>query len=161
MLGLTSGLVGGRFDLLLQRVIDALMAIPLLVLVLAVVAPSGLVMAREATAGPIAAFGFVSLSFATAVCAAMALYCARTQNFQSHQRWATRCFILLASPLLLRLISGALIVLGQESEWGYRLNAWLSWFIPLAIYEVWLRCWSSRDGRYNTTNGLLKTETLQ
>jgi hypothetical protein len=110
-----------------------------MLIVLAVVLPSGLVMARQAFAGPIAAYGFASLSVATAACAAVALYCVRARNFRSHQRWATRCFLLLASPLLLRLVAGAVIVMQLESEWSYRLNAWLSWIIPLAVYEVWWR----------------------
>lgn len=116
-----------------------------ILLVLAVVAPSGLVMAREAMAGPIAAFGFASLAIATAVCAATALCRARARKFQSHQRWATRGFILLASPLLLRLISGVLIVLQLESEWAYRLNAWVSWLVPLAILEALWRFRASRN----------------
>jgi uncharacterized membrane protein len=116
-----------------------------MLLVLAVVAPSGLVMAREATAGPIAAYGFASLSGATAACAAMALYCARARKFQSHRRWATRCFVLLASPLLLRLVSGVVIVLQLESDWAYRLNAWLSWLVPMAILEVSWRFGASRN----------------
>ena len=41
LLGLLSGYIGGRFDLVLQRLIDALMALPLLVLALAVVAAAG------------------------------------------------------------------------------------------------------------------------
>lgn len=111
----------------------------LMLIVLGVVLPSGLVMARQAYAGQIAAWGFASLSVATAACAATAWRLVRARKFQTHRRWATRCFILLASPLLLRLIAGAVIVMQMESEWSYRLNAWLSWLIPLAIYEFWWR----------------------
>lgn len=121
----------------------------LMLIVLAVVVPSGLVMARKAFAGPIAAYGFASLSITTAACAATALYFARARNFRSHQRWATRCFLLLASPLLLRLIAGAAIVTNLESDWFYRLNAWLSWLIPLAIYEIWRR-WPASGGLKTT-----------
>lgn len=103
------------------------------------VVPSGLAMASQAFAGPIAASGFAALSLATAVCAAVALRCALAGRFSAHQRWAGRCFILLCSPLFLRLVSGMVIVLQRESEWIYRLNAWLSWLIPLAIYEAWWR----------------------
>jgi hypothetical protein len=77
------------------------------------------------------------------------LYFARTKDFRLHRRWATRCFLLLASPLLLRLIAGAAIVTHMESDWFYRLNAWLSWLIPLTIYETWWRCRSSDE--LNTT----------
>lgn len=44
---------------------------------------------------------------------------------------AERCFLLLISPLILRLIAGAVIVMDVESELTYRLNAWLSWLVPL------------------------------
>ncbi len=120
-----------------------------MLLVLAVVVPSGLVMATQAHAGPIAAYGFASLSIATAACAMMALYFARNRNFRSHPSWAIRCFLLLASPLLLRLISGAAIVTQMESEWFYRLNAWVSWLIPLVIYEIW-RHWPASSGLKTT-----------
>ncbi len=103
--------------------------------VILIVAPSGFVMALSAHAGPIAALGFALLSLATAATAIITIRQAQTRKFQSHQRWANRCFILLCSPLLLRLFAGALMVLQWDSEWTYRLNAWISWLIPLAIYE--------------------------
>jgi len=109
----------------------------LMVIVFVLVAPSGLVMAGHAFAGPWAGLGFASLAIATAASAAFALFHARAGNFQLHRRWATRCFLLLASPLLLRLFAGAAIVTHLESNTFYRLNAWLSWLIPLAIYELW------------------------
>jgi len=121
----------------------------LMLIVLAIVVPSGLVMSRQAFAGPIAAYGFASLAIGTAACAITALYYARARNFRSHQRWATRCFLLLASPLLLRVIAGAAIVTQLESEWFYRLNAWLSWLMPLAIYEIWRR-WPASGGLQTT-----------
>ncbi len=111
-------------------------------IVLTVVVPSGFVMALQATAGPTATYGFASLSIATAVSATATVYFAIARKFQSHRIWAGRCFVLLCSPLLLRLISGALIVLQFESDWFYRLNAWLSWLIPLAIYEAYVTFFS-------------------
>lgn len=106
--------------------------------------PSGVVMASQAQAGPIAAYGFTLLSLATAGCAAAAVYCITTGQIDHHQRWAARCFVLLCSPLLLRLMSGAVIVMQRESDWFYRANAWISWLLPLAIYEIWWR-FSDRD----------------
>lgn len=134
ILGLFLMFSGGRsrFARLHRRIGRILMLI-----VLAIVVPSGLAMAFQATAGPIAGFGFASLSIATAASAAAALHFARKARFRSHQKWATRCFILLCSPLLLRLISGAAIVMQLESDWFYRLNAWLSWLVPLAVCEAW------------------------
>lgn len=116
--------------------------------VLGLVTPSGLVMAQQAYGGEIAAAGFTLHTFATAACAIAAVTYAVRRKFLQHRRWATRCFVLLCSPLLLRLVSGVAIVTDAESEWIYRLNAWLSWLIPLLIYELWWRqSPSGREGR--------------
>lgn len=108
----------------------------LVVLVMAIIVPSGLIMSTRAFTGSIAGWGFASLALATAVCILAALTNARGGQFAMHQRWATRGFILLISPLLLRIMSGAAIVFQIESHWTYPLNAWLSWVMPLAIYEL-------------------------
>jgi hypothetical protein len=105
--------------------------------------PSGLVMATQALAGPIAGWGFALLSIATGATAALALWHAVRGQILLHQQWAWRCYLLLVSPLLLRLVSGVFIVTQSESELAYRLNAWLSWLVPLAVYELWLR-WPRR-----------------
>jgi type II secretory pathway pseudopilin PulG len=120
-----------------------------MLIVLAVIVPSGLVMAQQAFAGPIAALGFSALSIATGVCAVAAVYHAMARRLPAHQQWATRCFILLVSPLLLRLVTGMAIVTQLESDLSYRLNAWLSWLVPLAIYEVWLRTSIHRKSTFN------------
>ncbi len=86
-----------------------------MLMVIAIVVPSGFVMAMQAYGGAIAAGGFLTLSLATAVCAAATVVQARARQFGSHQRWASRCFLLLCSPLLLRVIAGALIVMQLES----------------------------------------------
>lgn len=109
-----------------------------MLLVLGVLTPTGLVMSREALTGPIAGFGFAALSMATAVCACAAAFNARARKFHAHQRWATRLLILLVSPLLLRIVSGVLIVTEFEPDWAYRLNTWLSWLVPWGIYEMLL-----------------------
>lgn len=103
------------------------------------IVPSGLLMASQALAGPVAAVGFAALSLATAASAATSLAYALRRRYLAHQRWAARCFLLLCSPLILRLFSGAAIVLDQDTDWFYRLNAWLSWLIPLGMYEAWRR----------------------
>jgi hypothetical protein len=110
-----------------------------MLIVLAVVVPSGFVMAQQAFAGPIAAIGFSALAIATGSCAITAVSCAMTRKLVAHQRWATRCFILLVSPFLLRLVTGAAIATQLESAFTYRLNAWLSWLVPLLVYEIWWR----------------------
>ena len=108
-----------------------------MLIVFALVAPSSLVMAGQAFAGPIAGCGFAVLAIATVLSAAVTIRNALSGNFSAHQTWARRCFILLASPLLFRLFSGSLVVLERESEWAYRVNAWLSWILPMAIHEAW------------------------
>ena len=108
-------------------------------MVITLVTPSGLVMATQAYAGPVAAWGFAMQGFATGASAVLAVVMALRGQFISHQRWATRCFLLLCSPLILRVVSGAAIATQLESDLLYRANAWLSWIIPLAIYELSIR----------------------
>jgi hypothetical protein len=127
-------LTGGRPRLLrVHRLAGRVSA----VLVLLVLVPSGLVMAREAYAGQIAAAGFAALAIATATYMAATVYFAWQREFQRHRRFAIGTFILLASPLILRLASGAAIITGLESEAFYQVNAWVSWAVPLAIYEAY------------------------
>ncbi len=106
-------------------------------LVLLLLVPSGIVMAQQAMAGPIAVVGFTGLSIATAVTLLVAIRCAMQRNFPAHRRWAWRCFILLLSPLILRFANGALLTAQWESNQTYRYNAWLSWLVPLLVYEIY------------------------
>ena len=105
-------------------------------LVLLVMLPSGFVMATQALTGPIAGAAFFVLTFATALCVSIASWHASQRRFAIHQVWATRSFILLCSPMLLRLMTGATIVLDIDNAWTYRFAAWSSWSIPLAIFEI-------------------------
>ncbi len=98
--------------------------------------PSGVLMATQAYAGPIAAWGFVSLAIATAVCTTSAVIQAVRKRFESHRQWAMRSLILLCSPLFLRFVSSALDGIDIGSEWTYRLNAWFSWLLPLLYFEI-------------------------
>jgi hypothetical protein len=100
------------------------------------VSPSGLVMAAYAPAGPIAASGLATLAIATAATLFLAIRHARLRQFGQHRLWAIRCFILLVSPLLLRLISGFVIVMQLDPDLWDRLNPWISWVVPLAIFEI-------------------------
>lgn len=99
------------------------------------VVPSGLIMSMQAYGGTVSQTGFVVQSVLTGLTILYAAILARGGNVASHRRWATRCYILLWSPLLLRVVAGLMIVSNFESEWTYRLNAWLSWLLPLAVYE--------------------------
>ncbi|MEM7477460.1 MAG: DUF2306 domain-containing protein [Planctomycetota bacterium] len=108
-------------------------------LVLGLVLPSGFVLALSAMAGPIAQSGFVALSLLTAYTAIAATYWARRRSIKIHRRWATRFFVLLMSPLVLRFCSGLAIAAHADSDLFYQVNAWTSWLAPLAALEIWLR----------------------
>lgn len=112
-------------------------------IVIGVIMPSGLVMVTQAYTGSIAAYGFVVHSLLTGACAVAAVWTVMQKRFQAHQVWATRCFVLLCGPLLLRVISGATIVMNIDNDWTYRITVWVSWLIPLAMYE----CWRGRSRR--------------
>ena len=127
----------------------------LVLLVGALVAPTGLVMATHSYTGPIAGWGFALLAIATTAFAWATMSSARQGKYQQHRIWATRLFILMCSPLLLRLFSGAVIVAQLESATTFRLSAWFSWILPLLIYEttLWLR---GRQAICATNKGAIK-----
>jgi hypothetical protein len=102
--------------------------------------PSGLVMAQYAMAGPTAEAAFTLLSLATAVTMAMAIRNAMVGRMTQHRLWATRCFLLLCSPLLLRVVVGFTIVTGTETDFAHRLIAWTSWLVPWFLFEVGRKC---------------------
>ncbi len=129
MLGSVSA---ARFDRArAHRILGRLQA----VLIIGVLVPSGLVMAWHAHHGPIAGAGFALLSVSTGIAMAMTIVRAVAGDFDAHRRWATRCFVLLVSPLILRISMGVSIVGGFESPSFYQFNAWASWLIPLLLFE--------------------------
>jgi len=104
-------------------------------LVLFLLAPSGLWMARYAQSGPVAAIGFSGLAIATGACVVMGWRAAMKRRFAEHRRWMWRCFLLLSSAVIVRLVGGLATVLCLGVHWIYPLTAWLSWIVPLATYE--------------------------
>jgi hypothetical protein len=101
--------------------------------VLFAVAPSGLWMARYADTGAVAGIGFAVLAIATAYSAAKGWQMAIQRRFDEHRRWMQRCFALLCSAVVLRVIGGTSDILG--AEWTYPLAAWVSWLLPLVVLE--------------------------
>lgn len=104
--------------------------------VLLVVAPSGAWLALRAETGALAGTAFGLLAAATAVTAWLGWKSAVRRQFVEHSRWMLRCYVLLCSAVVVRVIGGALVVAGIGDDWTYPLAAWLSLLLPLAVFEV-------------------------
>jgi uncharacterized membrane protein len=111
--------------------------------ILFLVAPSGLWMASYAQAGAAAAVSFALLAILTAWCAACGWKAAVQRRFAVHRRWMRRCFLLLCSAIVLRLLGGLATVAGVRAAWFDPLASWACWIAPLAAYE--LSSWAIRS----------------
>lgn len=118
------------------------------VCVLALVTPSGLWMAFYAATGVMAGTGFATLALATSVSVAMGWRAAVQQRYGDHRRWMCRCYVLLCSAVVLRIMGGLTQVTGLEAEWIYPVSAWASWLLPLAAFEITHRLTTSGNGRH-------------
>jgi small-conductance mechanosensitive channel len=107
--------------------------------VLLLVTPSGLAMAYYAAAGPCAAVGLATLAVVTAVCVSLGALAAAARRIGDHRRWMWRCFLLLCSAVVIRLIGGLASVTGMGSPWIDSLATWISWLAPLTVFEFWKR----------------------
>ena len=105
-------------------------------LVVFLLTPTGIVMSTRANTGAVAGVAFLLLSLATAFSMIAAVWHIRHGNIAVHRRWATRCFLLLCSPMLLRLMQGAVITLNYDSVATYPVSAWASWTVPLLLFEI-------------------------
>ena len=103
--------------------------------VLCLLTPSGLWMSWYADTGVAAATGFAVLAIGTGACVLRGWQCAVQRRFNAHQRWMWRCFLLLCSAVVLRLMGGMATVIGWDSPLLYAQAAWSSWLIPLGIFE--------------------------
>jgi uncharacterized membrane protein YozB (DUF420 family) len=125
-------------------------------LVLGLLVPSGLWMAwyaqADGVARVVAGAGFAAVSVATGFCVAMGWRRAVQRRFAVHRVWMMRCFLLLCSAVVLRVIGGLSLVTGVDGDWRYAATAWGSWLVPLAAFELrsvgrrWLAGRSSRGG---------------
>ena len=104
--------------------------------ILLLLTPSGLWMAFYAETGVIAGTGFAALAVATGVCTSLGWRSAVKRQFIEHRRWMWRCFILLCSAVVQRVMGGLGTTAGIEGEWAYQLASWSSWLLPLAVFEV-------------------------
>lgn len=103
--------------------------------VLLLVTPSGLWMARYAAAGPIGAAGLATLAVATAACVSLGARAAMRRRFADHRRWMWRCYLLLTSAVVLRLIGGLATVAQWHAPWIDPLATWACWAVPLGAFE--------------------------
>ena len=108
-------------------------------LVLLVVVPSGFVMGFRAALGPIAAVGLIGLAIATAATVTMGWRAAVQRRFDVHRKWMLRCYTLLFSAVVIRLLGGIGQVAGVQADWYYIQATWTSWIIPLIGVELLLR----------------------
>lgn len=104
--------------------------------VLLLVVPSGWWMAWYAVTGNVAGAGLATLAIVTAVCMVLGWRAAVAYRFGAHRRWMTRTFLLLCSAVVIRIIGGAATVAGSDALWLYPLSCWLSWLVPLGVYEL-------------------------
>ena len=100
------------------------------------VCPGGLLIASQSRGGLIASSGFGCLGVATLVSVLATAHFARKKQIKTHMNWAYRSAILLCSPILLRLGTGLFAITQVESLNTYRGLAWLSWILPLVIFEI-------------------------
>lgn len=107
------------------------------VLVLLVLCPSGLWMARYAQTGAVAGIALGLLAIATATCVLFGWRAAVQRRLADHRLWMWRCFLLLCSAVVLRVIGGFVAVMGIGTDWAYPFATWASWLLPLATFELW------------------------
>lgn len=108
------------------------------VTVLLFVAPSGLWMSFHAETGIVAGAGFATLSILTGVFLAFGWRAAVRKQFAIHQRWMSRCFVLLCSAVVIRMIGGAAVSGRYFADWIYPVSAWISWLLPLILLELFV-----------------------
>ncbi len=117
------------------------------IVVLAVIVPSGLWMSRYAISGSVAGAGFASLSFATATTVGLGWRSAVARRFAEHQVWMERTVILLASAVVLRLITALATLAAFDAPWLYPASAWASWIVPLSVHAAICRGAAPRQAR--------------
>lgn len=100
------------------------------------VAPSGVWMARYAAAGALAGVGLGLSGITAAICVGFGFLNARKRRFVDHQRWMTRCFLLLCSAVVVRILGGLGATLVVSWPWYDVVTTWVSWLAPLTIFEI-------------------------
>lgn len=106
------------------------------ILILTMVAPTGLWMAAYAESGFIAGVAFAGLAISTALCAVLGWRCAVNRRFAEHRIWMQRCFALLCAAVVQRVLGGLGTVTDVEFESFNTYSPWVSWLLPLAGLEL-------------------------
>jgi hypothetical protein len=104
--------------------------------VLFLLSPSGLWLAYYAQTGTFAAIGFALLAVATGMCVLLGWRSAVKRQFIEHRRWMLRCFLLLCSAVIVRIVGGLATVTSLGDSWIYPVTAWASWLVPLTTFEL-------------------------
>jgi hypothetical protein len=105
--------------------------------VICLLAPSGLIMACYAAAGPIAALSFIILSTLTALTMIFGWKSAVARDVRSHRRWMLRNLILLCSAIVLRLSVAIANTLEVTNNHFDLFAVWGCWVVPIVILEMW------------------------
>lgn len=103
-------------------------------LVLGLIAPSGLWMAFY-TEGTVASVGFGLLAILTGISITLGWRTAVKRQFADHRRWMWRCYLLLCSAVVVRVIGGIASLAELDTAWTYPFAAWVSWLVPLFVFE--------------------------
>lgn len=99
----------------------------------------GLVSAFGSTAGPIATAGFATLAVLWIAANVMGWLRATQRRFAEHRRWMIYSFAMTFAAVTLRLYLPIFPMLHLPFMDGYRLAAWTSWLVNLAVAELYLR----------------------
>ncbi len=128
--------------------------------VLLLTTPSGLWMATRAAAGPVAGVGLATLAVATAGSIALGAMAAVQRRFAAHRRWMWRCYLLLCSTIVLRLVGGLATALEWSPPWLDPLTSWACWLVPLAAFECRER-WRRRENDLPPSRGKTDREAAR
>lgn len=102
-------------------------------------AVAGLVLAFGSTAGPVATFGFGTLSLLWIVTNVEGWRAALQRRFADHRAWMIRSFALTFAAVTLRLYLPLFPLLGVDFVDGYRAVSILSWVPNLILAELYVR----------------------
>lgn len=104
--------------------------------ILLLLVPSGLWMSWYAMTGWIAGTGLAASALAVAICTIAGWKAAVQRRFAAHQRWMLRCYAILLSAIVIRVMGGLATVAEWSSPGVYQFSAWFSWIFPLACVEL-------------------------